>query len=398
MILLFLPLVESEIRDNLTAVEEINTAHASTQTPSRLFLLDEPELHLHPDLQRRMLAYMRERSSTKANQFILITHSPTILDEAADDELYVLAPARGNNNQLQKAASPTERLDALRELTGESYFLSTGRNIVCVEGEAGPVKGKLSDHSLIELLSNRSGRYTFVPMGGRSQVLAAVGRLRDSLPVDRYGVSVVGLVDSDRAGADPEGCVSWPFCEIENALIQTDLINAALTALKVPAVEPAALDAIIANAGESLKDDEIRLRVTRQLSSITIRPIGTTIDEIRHAYESSIAEMNTFLESDTLQIALDAANDEVNKFLADGSYIRKFRGKRLLRKIYAGLDLRNISYERFCYALAVAGRSHPATMSEINAVFDALDAAARKQTEILLAALPEEPESPAEAA
>lgn len=106
VVLLFLPLVESEIRGNLDRSASATAPQAVAPTdPDRLFLLDEPELHLHPDLQRRMLAYMRERAARDRIQFILITHSPTILDEATDDELFVLAPANGDRNQLNRAAS-----------------------------------------------------------------------------------------------------------------------------------------------------------------------------------------------------------------------------------------------------------------------------------------------------
>ncbi len=264
VILLFLPLVEAEIRSNL---DTFATADAPPEAaaPDRLFLLDEPELHLHPDLQRRMLAYMRERSSRHNIQFIVITHSPTILDEASDEELYVLTLPTGQENQLRRAASPAERLEALRELTGESYFLSTGRNIICCEGEPSSVKGKASDRSLIELFSTKSSRYTFIPMGGKSQVVAAVARLRKSLPVAEYGMVVVGLVDEDQAGKPPAGCTSWPFCEIENALLQPAVIATVVNQLD-PERTLAASDVtkLLKEAATELRDDEIRLRIAQR--------------------------------------------------------------------------------------------------------------------------------------
>ena len=137
VILLFLPLIEAEIEESLRQVSG-DTDSAPPSTRDRVFLMDEPELHLHPDLQRRMLAFMRERSAMGHVQFGLVTHSPTILDDAGDEELYLLRlPQDQSTNQLRRIASAGERLAALRELTGESYFVATGRNIVCVEGEQG---------------------------------------------------------------------------------------------------------------------------------------------------------------------------------------------------------------------------------------------------------------------
>lgn len=383
VVLLFLPLVESEIRDRLALVETPNNEPAPAPA-DRIFLLDEPELHLHPDLQRRMLAYLRERSSTGRNQFILITHSPTILDEATDDELYVLAPPRGDQNQLRRAASPSERLDALRELTGESYFLSTGRNIVCIEGEAGSVKGKLSDRSLIELLTPRSGRYTFVPMGGKSQVLAAVSRLRSSLPAEEYGVCVVGLLDSDRSDSAPEGTVYWPFCEIENVLIVPELIRDVAGELAEVDLTVQKVTEILTTTAHQLRDDEVRLRVGYSLGVDIVRPSGTTADVVRESYKREIAKLSAKMSSNNIEDAVSAATSSVDRELADGSYVKKFRGKKLLRGAFNSLGLANFSYEQFCYTLAIRGKGLELISDPIHNVFSQLDAEVTRQMTPLL--------------
>lgn len=384
VIQLLFPLVETRIRDNLDSISRLGSNTQQQEPRDRLFLLDEPELHLHPDLQRRMLAYLREQSSGTGNQFMLITHSPTILDEAADEELYVLGPPRGHENQLQKAADPSERLEALRDLTGESYFLSTGRNIVCIEGE-NTVKGKVSDRSLIEILNARSGRYTFVPMGGRGQVMAAIERLRGSLPVDRYGVCVVGLVDHDRGAPSVEDCVTWPFCEIENALLVTSLIIDGVKAFDAEPPAAEVVEQLFVAAGTALREDEIRLRVASTLGTHFLRPDGITEEEVRAQMEALRVAIEEQLDAEKISAAVDAATKEVDGFLADGSYLRKFRGKKLLRKVYGDLNLVNVSYERFAYALAIAAKANPAVADEMSRVFDELDAAVQSQAAPLLA-------------
>src|SRR5581483_1253580 len=106
VILLFLPLIEASIHTNLDTFNDDVAASAVSPAQETVFLLDEPEQHLHPDLQRRMLAFMRERSAGGNVQFVMVTHSPTILDEAGDDELYILRLASGPDvNQLRKVAS-----------------------------------------------------------------------------------------------------------------------------------------------------------------------------------------------------------------------------------------------------------------------------------------------------
>lgn len=391
VVLLFLPLVEAEIRSNLEhfAVEQTNIPLV---VPDRLFLLDEPELHLHPDLQRRMLAYMREKSSKDNIQFILITHSPTILDEASDEELYVLAPASGDQNQLHQAATPVERLNALRELTGESYFLSTGRNIVCCERETGFVKGKMTDRSLIELLSPRSSRYTFVSMGGKSQVVTAVKRLRDSLPVHKFGVAVVGLVDADQGVNSLDGCVTWSFCEIENALLHPRSLGTVAKDLdsSFSMTETQVLD-LINGAGQDIRLEEISLRSASELGTKTFRPNGTDVKTIRESIDKFLEDFTTSYDTAKIDEVCTRIKAEVDSQLLDGSFIRRFRGKRLLRIVFGNLNLQNIGFERFCYLLATRVREEPEVASSLDTVFAELDAQVDGQLAQLLAGSDDEP-------
>jgi energy-coupling factor transporter ATP-binding protein EcfA2 len=391
VVLLFLPLVEAEIRSNLEHFD-VDQTSAPSVVPDRLFLLDEPELHLHPDLQRRMLAYMRERSSRDNIQFILITHSPTILDEANDEELYVLAPASGDQNQLHQAATPAERLNALRELTGESYFLSTGRNIVCCEGEVDTIKGKMTDRSLIELLTPRSSRYTFVSMGGKSQVVTAVKRLRDSLPIDKFGVAVVGLVDADQSINPLDGCVTWSFCEIENALLHPRTLEMVAKELDPNfSLTDSQILALINDAGQDIRNEEIQLRITRELGAKTVRAQGADVKTIRELIDKFIKECVDAYATTKIEEVCTRVTVEVDLQLSDGSFIRRFRGKRLLRIVFSKLNLQNIGFERFCYLLASRVREEPEIASTLDAVFADLDAQVDGQLAKLLVKSDEEP-------
>lgn len=136
VIILFLPLLEHQLEERLASLTHAITATPDAPAPEdRVILIDEPEQHLHPDLQAKVLSYMRSVSRSSPTQFVITTHSPTILDQAYDDELFVLSAPSGDENQLRRIATSAERLEALKELTGSAYFLTTGRVILCVEGE-----------------------------------------------------------------------------------------------------------------------------------------------------------------------------------------------------------------------------------------------------------------------
>ena len=174
-------------------------------------LIDEPELHLHPALQLNLVAYMRELAASKQAQFILCTHSTTIVDSSEEGELYVLAPpALTGGNQLVTVASTAARLESVRELTGSAFTITRCRPIIFVEGES--MGGKTpSDHRVIKLLVPESKSWVLVPSHGRDQAIKSANDLRDPALTGLPGLSVFALVDGDQGYLPTEDwVVEWP--------------------------------------------------------------------------------------------------------------------------------------------------------------------------------------------
>ena len=110
VIQLFFPLIEHHVTKHLESMRKL----AASADPSNLaVLMDEPELHLHPNLQGKVLDYIRSLALSEGVQFVLATHSPSIVEQATSDELYLLRPAEltpGNDNQLIRVSTDDERL------------------------------------------------------------------------------------------------------------------------------------------------------------------------------------------------------------------------------------------------------------------------------------------------
>lgn len=231
IVVLFLPLIEDQIRDQIRILEDrVKNRTEDTPAPApqdRVLLIDEPEQHLHPDLQAKLLSYIRSVSRTSSTQFVITTHSPTILDQATDDELYLLAPPdeEGTDNQLKRIASSIERLEALKQLAGSAYFLTTGRVLVCIEGTYTD-PDNVSDLRLLEVAYPRATAFTLAPCGGRGNVINAVKGLRESIPEDVFRIRVRGLVDADQRPSGVAGVYTLPVCMIENLLLDPEAIYA----------------------------------------------------------------------------------------------------------------------------------------------------------------------------
>jgi ABC-type Na+ transport system ATPase subunit NatA len=67
----------------------------TTLSGASVVLLDEPELGLHPDLQRRFMGYLRKLADDKKLQFFLATHSQVLLNFADTMTFYRITNTKG---------------------------------------------------------------------------------------------------------------------------------------------------------------------------------------------------------------------------------------------------------------------------------------------------------------
>jgi len=99
-----------------------------------LMIIDEPELHLHPQIQERYLSIIQKASVDFDLQFIIATHSPVFINTTTIDKVF-----RFYNNSFTEVINPDiepEGKDLIRILnyTNSAKIFFT-QKIVLVEGE-----------------------------------------------------------------------------------------------------------------------------------------------------------------------------------------------------------------------------------------------------------------------
>jgi energy-coupling factor transporter ATP-binding protein EcfA2 len=347
---LMLPLVERQAEQLVTP-----PAVAPGIVPLTM-LLDEPELHLHPLLQLQVLQYMRDLASEGSVQFILSTHSPTLLDALTEEELYLVSPAElAPENQLSRLTTHQERLEIARDLTGATHLLTRAKPIVFIEGES-ERPGLSADSRVVTNLLPLTRSWALVPGRSKKEVSTAVIRLRQEglhLP----GTPVFGLVDADSDNTtDSPYVIAWPVAMVENFLLDADAIFQVLApfAYQTRATSVTAVQDALDGASHARVEDEIRLRVQRQLplGRLSLRP-----DELEGAAELAQLETARWLskiEDLDVPAMRERARVEVEQILDSGQALARFHGKHLLTAVYGALRVADAGLGKSAFALSIA--------------------------------------------
>ncbi len=275
---LFLPLIEHEILHNLKRIEEPTS---EIEWICRPVIIDEPELHLHPNLQELLLSYMRDLSAARRYQFIISSHSQVLVEAANHDELYLMKPVHSvedGENQLVRIAGDENKLDLINEVFGRRSDLTAMKSIVIVEGkELTPNSQSSSDRKIYELLDLRFRRITVTPSSSKSECITKARSLSEMMMSFGSSAKVCALVDRDVDLEDEDKLVKMlPVSMVENFLIDPDVIFEALELViektdfsKVSDVEDA-----ITSILDSMENHEVERRVKAELGKTVFRVRG----------------------------------------------------------------------------------------------------------------------------
>jgi hypothetical protein len=97
-------------------------------------VIDEPELHLHPELARKFIRHMR--TIHPQNQIWIATHSADLIDEAGRERVVYVRRKLDNPSvgECVSADSDEAVIEILRDLFGYSGFVGISRKVVFSEG------------------------------------------------------------------------------------------------------------------------------------------------------------------------------------------------------------------------------------------------------------------------
>lgn len=362
VIALFMPLLERQINQVISRMERGQEVDLES-APDTVMILDEPDLHIHPELQKRMLTYMRKRACEDKVQFIIATHSPIIINEAASNELYSLVSKdiASDDNQLRTVISNQEKLDLFKDVCGDVAILTLGRPIVFIEGKAPQeLRSTPSDQRLLELLWSGAKDFTFVPMGGKQEVGKAATILNQLISEKLVGLPVCAIVDADLdIDIQPSTAIKkWAYCTIENVLLDPISIWEMLEPYKEKTgiMNQDQVEQELLEICGNIKQDEIKKRLRKLIPPFHIQFKGIGISELEQERDKGIEDLKRHLLSkEELTTLINKTTKQVDDMISDKTAFIKFDGKSILGRLYRKLVSEKgvaMGFDVFCYSIA----------------------------------------------
>ena len=167
--------------------------HLITSESATTLVVDEPEIYLHPDLQRRLFELLR----ATGKQIVLATHSAEIVNDAERDEVVLINRGRNSAKRIGEIEGLQEALFSIGSAQNIHLTkLSRGRRVLFLEGQEFRQLRRLAGRFSFDSLSD-GGDLTVVPIGGFAQKQ----RIEDAAwtfgQVLKAEIEIAGLLDRD---------------------------------------------------------------------------------------------------------------------------------------------------------------------------------------------------------
>ena len=314
-----------------------------------LLLIDEPELHLNPDLLRNWLAFLR--ATVTDGQIWIATHSLEAVEVAGPNATFVFE--RDRDDRIVRAPSTLAGrpvLSALSAAVGSPAFAISRLRFVYIEGDR-----QSRERERFFAVCGEAEQNRFLEGGSCSEVLRRLGDVRSLAEASGEQLHVGAVLDRDfrsEAKANQlmaEAGVHVLSChEIENVFLQPEALDVLLD--RAGRTQDSA-SVIVQEAADHHAGLWIAHRAAAALDegmSLPKESIGVLSDERWAAIDTAWAEVSRRSsdvlgpdERDSWSQALDLARDEYRATRDEADLYRLCLGKQCLSGIAIALGFRS---------------------------------------------------------
>ncbi len=324
-----------------------------------LILIDEPEVHLHPELTYRLIKALK--SIGERNQYFMFTHSPDIIGSSFDSGIHFIRPkirATSGNQVVRVDESNLDDLKTIPNIRETIGMISIGKKLLFVEGSASSI-----DRNVFATIAKASKvDIAIVPSNSCSNI-NNMSLMCETLEKGLFGVDLRMVRDRDSLlnkqinhfETKSKGkLIFLPYYHIENAFLLPGAIEAVAKAIlfgKAPSLKE------IEDKMLELAKGQITYAVSLYVKSEIYFEAGnfdvspgiaitstTTVDDIRTIMTTNrnqlLTEYGTKFGDTELDTRLNFWKNTLENSIANGwsADARKyFVGKRLLKEIQGWL-------------------------------------------------------------
>jgi predicted ATPase len=111
-------------------------AYGRGELKGGLVIIDEPEIHLHYQYQHEYLSVIKEINSEQKSQYVLVTHSESLITSETIDKIRRFTLAEDNSTIIRYPAVSTDQKTLVKILDNtRSTYAFFARKVVLVEGD-----------------------------------------------------------------------------------------------------------------------------------------------------------------------------------------------------------------------------------------------------------------------
>lgn len=202
-----------------------------TQNPyDCLILIDEPEVHLHPELSFRLIKVLK--SIGERNQYFLFTHSADIIGNSLDTGVHFIRPqsrVTTGNQVVRVDENNIEDLKSIPNIRETIGMVSVGKKLLFVEGNSTSI-----DRNVFATMAKASKIDVAIIPSNSCSNINNMSLICEALEKGLFGVELFMVRDRDGLVADQISTFSTkskgrliflPYYHIENAFLNPQAIE-----------------------------------------------------------------------------------------------------------------------------------------------------------------------------